>query len=317
MKGYSPRTVALHRFHLQHFFVWCQERSIARPTEVTRDLLQRYQRRLFLHRKPDGEPLSIQTRNMKLSTVQLLFRWMVKEGLLLTDPSQHLEHAKVGFRLPKKVLTHVEVEQVMAKPDITKTLGLRDRALMETLYGSAIRRAELVSLKVEDIDLTQGLLYVRQGKGGKDRVVPLGERAIAWLRKYIEDAREKLLEDPGEQTLFLTRYGGGFNTGSLTQLVRAYLDGTVGNGRGACHALRHAAATAMLENGADIRFIQVFLGHAHVTSTEVYAHVAITKLKEVYDRTHPSAQLARAPEEKPVPDPRALLEEMLADDEDG
>lgn len=167
-------------------------------------------------------------------------------------------------------------------------LGLRDRAMLEVFYSSGIRRNELVHLEVFDVDAERGTLFVHHGKGGKERVVPLGERAGRWVEKYREDARPKLLVDAHEVTLFLTQFGEPLDDDYLSTLVARYIDeANLGKKKGSCHTLRHSMATAMLENGADIRHIQVMLGHAKITTTEIYTLVSIRKLIDVHAATHP------------------------------
>jgi YD repeat-containing protein len=195
-------------------------------------------------------------------------------------------------------------------------LGLRDRAMLEVFYSSGIRRNELVHLEVFDVDAERGTLFVHHGKGGKERVVPLGERAGRWVEKYREDARPKLLVDAHEVTLFLTQFGEPLDDDYLSTLVARYIDeANLGKKKGSCHTLRHSMATAMLENGADIRHIQVMLGHAKITTTEIYTLVSIRKLIDVHAATHPGARVrprntvAKMPEMEPEP----TRDELLAD----
>jgi integrase/recombinase XerD len=191
--------------------------------------------------------------------------------------------------------------------------GLRDRAILELLYSTGVRRLELIGLSLHDLDATRGTVHVRHGKGDRDRVVPTGERALAWVEKYIEEVRPRLVVNDDETTLFLTQHGHPFTPSALTYIARQYIEAT--GKEGACHAFRHAMATATLENGADIRFIQEMLGHAKVTSTEVYTRVAITKLKAIHAATHPAARLDRKVEVRE--DPRAaLLADLAAESEE-
>ncbi len=172
-------------------------------------------------------------------------------------------------------------------------MGLRDRALLEVLYATGIRRRELTRLSVFDVDHGRGTLFVRQGKGRKDRVVPLGERALAWLAVISTRCASAWSVDPENRRLFLTRTGGEIPVDSLTELARRYVKRAGIDKPGACHAFRHAAATAMLENGADLRYIQALLGHSTVKTTEIYTHVSIEALKAVHAATHPGARFKR------------------------
>lgn len=203
------------------------------------------------------------------------------------------------------MLTADEAEAVMATPVVTEPLGLRDRAMLELLYATAIRRSELVALKLFDVDYARATLVVRQGKGNKDRVVPLGERAKAWLVAYRDRVRPGLVagRDPG--VLFLSRDGRPMEAKRLSEKVHGYV-AAAGTGKpDSCHLLRHTAATLMLEGGADIRFIQALLGHESLETTQIYTRVSAAKLAEIHAATHPAARLARD---------RALLDAALAGD---
>ncbi len=277
------------------FTVFCQERGITRASEVTKPIVDRYQRHLFLYRKEDGEPLSIGFQYTRLSLLRSFFRWLTKHNYILSNPASELELPKLPIKLPPNVLSISEVEQVLNHPDVTTTLGLRDRVILEVLYSTGIRRMELRKLKVYDVDFTRGVLNVRQGKGRKDRVVPLGERAIAWLNKYLSDVRPSLVVEPDEGWIFLTNRGQCFGIEPLSNVARRHLIASGVRLTGACHLFRHTMATLMLEGGADVRFVQQMLGHAKLETTQVYTHVAITKLKEIHAATHPGAKLRRRP----------------------
>jgi integrase/recombinase XerD len=194
-----------------------------------------------------------------------------------------LEH-----RLPKHVLTKSEVEQVLAQPDTSEPMGLRDRAILETFYSTGMRRLELMGLSVFDLDRERGTVMIRQGKGKKDRMIPIGERAIAWIDRYQTQVRPELVIERGNATLFLTQTGEAFTPDRLTQLVRGYVNAADTGKSGSCHLLRHTMATLMLENGADIRYIQAMLGHAELSTTQIYTQVSIRKLKEIHSATHPA-----------------------------
>jgi integrase/recombinase XerD len=314
--NYSKQTVQTRQKHLRPFFAWCSERGLVKPEEVTSAALGRYQSFLFHYRKASGEPLDVGTQKGMLVTVKMLFRWLAKKGHLPSNPASELELPKTGQRLPQHVFTPEEIEKVLLQPKLETTVGLRDRAAMEVLYSTGIRRFELVGLKVNDLDGPRGVVYVRRGKGDKDRVVPIGERAIAWVKSYLEKARPKLVVDDSQRALLLTQEGEPVSVGALTYLVRQAIEAAGIDKPGACHVFRHAMATAMLENGADIRFIQEILGHAKVTSTEIYTHVAIGKLKAIHAATHPGAKLEK-PKVEAQTDPKdALLAQLEAEAEE-
>jgi len=218
---------------------------------------------------------------------------LAQKNHILYNPASELILPKVPKQLPKDVLTPDEMETVLNQPDITSLFGLRDRAIMETLYSTGIRRLELVNLTIFNVDQTRGTLFVQQGKGNKDRFVPIGERALAWINKYLEEVRGELLVDPNVTTLFITYLGEGFHPNKLTAVIRNYIKQADIGKSGSCHLFRHTMATQMLDNGADVRFIQELLGHACLDTTQRYTHVSINKLKEIHTATHPGANLNR------------------------
>ena len=194
-------------------------------------------------------------------------------------------------RLPTR---HNEVEAVLAQADVTTLVGLQDRAIMETLYSTGLRRAEALNLHLSDLDRHRRVVLVRLGKGNKDRFAPIGERALAWIDKYLNEVRPKLLQDPVQPLLFITGKGRPIHPNGLSARVRGYMNGAGVTKRGACHLFRHSAATLMLDRGADIRHIQAILGHESLCTTQIYTHVSIGKLCEVHARTHPGRRLRRS-----------------------
>ena len=289
--GFSDDTVATRRAYLGYFHEWCKERGLETPIEITRPVLERYQRWLYHYRKSNGQPLGFRTQHTRLQSIKSFFQWMARQNLLLHNPASEIVLPRMEHRLPKYVLTANEAEQVIQQPDVSDPEGLRDRAILETFYSTGMRRMELAGLKVYDIDGDRGTLTIRQGKGRKDRVIPIGERALAWIDKYLRESRPQLLTGFDEGTVFLTHLGEPFDRRQLTALVRRHLiDSEVGK-MGGCHLFRHTVATLMLENGADIRVIQQMLGHVKLTTTELYTRVSINLLRQVYSATHPAAHL--------------------------
>ncbi len=287
--NYSESTVLGRRKCLGYFITWAEERGLVRPSEITKPILERYQRYLYHYRKQNGDPLSFRSQQSRLVPIRAWFKWMTRQNYLLFNPASEIELPKVEARLPKHILTVGEVEEVMAQTDVNDPLGLRDRALLETLYSTGVRRQELANLRMYDLDVERGTLMVRQGKGKKDRVVPIGDRALAWIDRYIQDVRPGLtVGNRSENTLFLTHLGEAFTPGRLSQMVRQYIDQAEIGKSGSCHLIRHTMATLMLENGADIRFIQAILGHAKLDTTQIYTQVSIRKLKEIHSLTHPA-----------------------------
>ncbi len=293
VQNYSERTVENRYLYLGYFIAWCAERDITRPVEVTRPILERYQRMLFHYRKRNGNPLSFRSQHSRLVPVRAYFKWLTRQNVLLANPASELDLPRLEKRLPKHVLSAAEAEQVVNQADVDEDLGVRDRAILETLYSTGIRRMEVIGLHLFDLDVERGTIMVRQGKGKKDRMIPIGDRAAAWIDKYVTDVRPSLVVEPDDGTLFLTNTGDPFTPNRLTQLVRNYVDAAGVGKRGACHLFRHTMATIMLENGADIRFIQEMLGHAELSTTQIYTQVSIKKLKEIHTATHPSARVSR------------------------
>jgi integrase/recombinase XerD len=305
-RGYAVQTVKNRRIELGYFIDWCEDRSIGRPKEVTRALLERYRQHIFQYRtRTGGAPLSFQTQSKRLISVRVFFQWMARARHLLHNPASELELPRPEQRLPRHILTVAEVGQVLNACQLADAsgMGVRDRAMLETLYSTGMRRSELVALRLDDIDLERGTVLIRLGKGRKDRAVPIGERAGRWIEKYICEFRPGYVdgEDPG--ILFLARHGEAMQGKQLSVIVRKTIEAAAldrfknTHPNAACHLLRHACATHMLENGADIRFIQAMLGHSSLSTTEIYTRVSIQQLKAVHERTHP-ARIAKAPDDE-------------------
>jgi integrase/recombinase XerD len=274
--------------------------------------MERYQQWLTHHRNRYGRPLSWRCQVDRLVAVKMFFRGLVREHHLLSNPAAELEMPRTPRRLPRDVLTAAEVEQVLALPDVGTPLGLRDRAILETFYSTGMRRLELIRLQLPDLDLERGTVFIREGKGKKDRVVPIGERAVAWVEKYLAEVRPLLLVGREEGWVFLTHRGRRFAENRLTELCHRYVMAAGVGKVGSCHIFRHTAATLMHEGGADIRLIQAMLGHEHLNSTEIYTKVSIVRLKEIHARTHPGATLDRHREGRPVATPVEDLPGALA-----
>ena len=302
-RAYSARTVEAHKWALRMFVRWAEERDLRTAHQITRPILESYQRWLFRYRQENGKPLGVTTQRMRLGAVQRFFAWLCKDHRLDANPAADLELPRKPYRSLPKALSLPEVEAVLNVPDVTDPLGIRDRAILETLYATGIRRAEVVRLDVDDLDRGRGVLTVRKGKGGKDRVVPVGERALHWMNRYLEHTRPLLETAATDRALFLTGYGERFSATYLGNWVRRVIEAADIGHLGSCHLFRHSCATHMLENGADIRFIQQMLGHARLDTTQIYTEVGILQLREVHARTHPHAtlnSLTKKPENRPI-----------------
>lgn len=301
LMGYREAGVLIRLKALRRFVAWADARGLRSAARVTQPLLERYQRELFLYRKVDGLPLAMTSQQLMLVPLKGFFKWLARSGKIRANPAEELVLPRKPARLPVRVLSVAEVERTIREADTSAPWGVRDRAILEVLYSTGMRRAELAALAVHDWDRGRGTIAIRQGKGGRDRVVPIGDRASMWLGKYLEAVRPGLVRPPDDATLFLTDYAERFEKNRLGDLVRRHLDWAGIRVPGACHLLRHACATHMLENGADIRFIQALLGHADLRSTQIYTHVSIGKLKQVHAATHPADLAYR--EEQPGMNP--------------
>jgi integrase/recombinase XerD len=272
------------------FLAWCGQNCIHTPAQVTTRVLEDYQRHLFDFRKKDGRPLAIASQLTRLSPLKAWFRWMIRRNYMRRDPASELELPRVGYKLPT-VLNKDEAEIVMQQPNVLKPIGLRDRAMLEMLYSTGMRRMELLQLRLFDIDKKYGLVTIREGKGRRDRVVPVGERALFWLEQYLSVTRQKIAKQPDDSVAFLTTGGAPFTSNYLSWLARRYVRAAAVGKNGACHIFRHTMATLMLEGGADIRYIQAMLGHVRLDTTKIYTHVSIRMLKQIHTATHPAARL--------------------------
>jgi integrase/recombinase XerD len=253
--------------------------------------------------------LGLKTQIGRLIAVRTFFKWMARHHHILYNPASELETPRGEKRLPT-VLSVSDVETILNQTNVNDPLGLRDRAILETLYSTGLRRSELTALKVYDLELDKGIVRVDQGKGRKDRLVPIGSRAMAWVEKYLLEVRPKLVQEPDDGTLFLTVDGTSLGA-HLSDLARAYVKQANLGKQGSCHIFRHAMATHMLEAGADLRIIQIILGHESIETTTIYTHVAIDQLKAVHTRTHP-ARLTRASDANAGDDTKARRELITA-----
>lgn len=274
---------------MEMFLAWCAGNRITAPAQVKKTSLESYQRFLFSYRKKNGQPLAVASQHSRLAPLKVWFKWLTNRRYTGQDPAAELELPRVGYKLPN-VMNRDEAERVLSQPNVGEPLGIRDRAMLEMLYSSGLRRMELLHLKLYDVDQKHGLVTVRQGKGKRDRVVPIGERALAWLDVYLNGSRPEIVRKPDNGVVFLTSNGVPFAPNHLSWLARQYVKSArIGKG-GACHIFRHTMATLMLEGGADIRYIQAMLGHVRLDTTQIYTHVSIRMLKQVHTTTHPAAR---------------------------
>ena len=295
--GYAEDTIRARRVALRRFITWCEERSLRDPKDITKPILERYQRHLFYYRKTDGRPISLGGQLQYLAPIKLFFKWLTRENHILYNPASELQLPKQPKHLPRHILSVQEIEAILTEADPSTPQSLRDRAMLETLYSTGLRRMELPGLALYDVDLARRIVMVREGKGRRDRVIPIGQRAVAWIEKYLIESRPQLLVTDHD-ALFVTDYGEPISPEYLANRVKRYmLFAGIENKVGSCHLFRHAMATHMLDNGADTRFIQAMLGHADLATTQIYTHVSIEKLKEIHDATHPAKLTRQTPDD--------------------
>jgi integrase/recombinase XerD len=220
-----------------------------------------------------------------VSTLKRFYQYCLRERRIEADPTLKLDPPKRAPRFPKS-LSENDVEALLAAPDISTPLGLRDRAMLETLYASGLRVSELVSLKTFEVDLSAGVVRV-MGKGSKERLVPLGEEAIDWVQRYIRDGRKDLLKRASSDALFVTQRGAGMTREAFWHLIRRYGTRAIPGKKLSPHVLRHAFATHLINHGADLRVVQMLLGHADISTTQIYTHVARERLKALHAKHHP------------------------------
>jgi len=282
IRGYSELTIDMHDLAIGRFIGWSEQRGVVEPNDITRDVIQAYQRMLFYYRKKNGDPFKQVTQNRVMVTLKVFCRWLVNENHLKYSPAESIELARLPRQLPRAILSQDQIHKILSLPDLSTDIGIRDRAIMETFYSSAIRRMEMIQLQVQDLDIPQGIITIRHGKGGHQRLVPIGEKALQWVIKYMEEVRPKYEVNPTDKTLFLYENGEAMYHSRMSSMVKRYMKKAGIQSDGSCHLFRHACATHLLEAGVDIRLIQQLLGHAKTDTTAIYTRVSIGLLKKVH-----------------------------------
>jgi len=283
---YAPRTVEHYLGQLRPFLTWIEEKGF-RLTEVKpRDLLT-YQTELFAFRRADGRPYSAAYQANRLVVLKHLFRFLYRAGAILYDPAADLELPRLEKRLPRVVLTVAEAKRVIEAPDTKTPHGLRDRAILETLYATGIRVSELGNLTLYDVDTEERVLRIVLGKGRKDRNVPLTRAATAAIESYLAKARPKLQAGRKTRFLFLQDRGGKLDRGTAARIVSRRAAEAGIKKHVTPHTFRHTVATHLLKGRADIRHIQALLGHASLATTQRYTRVEVSDLRQVVERAHP------------------------------
>lgn len=291
-KNYSLATIEARDVYIRYFLIWCDERDLARPQDVTKPILERYQRYLFLYRKEDGQPLTTRSQHTRITLLRAYFKWLARNNHIVYNPASELELPRLERRLPKHVLTIREAETVLAQPDLGTPTGIRDRAMLETLYSTGMRRMELLALHMHDMDADRG--------HGDDppRQRQEGPHDPDWRARSGLDRQVPRRRAPGAGQRWRRRHAVPVELGRGVHAEPAHAAGARSRQRGRHRQDRrlppvpHTMATLMLENGADIRFIQAMLGHADLSTTQIYTQVSIRMLKDIHTATHPGRVIA-------------------------
>jgi len=279
--GLSRNTLDSYRNDLQLFSEWLRRRNPSNSmlTEATNsDLLE------FLASRVAAK-MKASTTSRELSSLKRFYRFLLRQGKIAIDPSLNIETPKLQRHLPES-LSEKEVELLLSAPDLAQPLGLRDRAMLEALYASGLRVSELINLKYSQVSMDMGVLRV-MGKGRKERLAPVGEESLQWLNRYTKEARPLLLNGIVTDTIFVTTRGAAMTRQAFWYLIKRYAQ-LVGIAKQLSpHTLRHAFATHLLNHGADLRVVQLLLGHADISTTQIYTHIARERLKQLHAKHHP------------------------------
>jgi len=276
-EGLARNTLESYRRDLAQLAEWLEKRGSGLFTAGRGDL-EGY----LAFKSPTSKPRSLARL---IASLRRFYRYWLREGKIAIDPTLQLDSPKLPRSLPKS-LTEDDVVALLQAPDDTQPLGLRDRAMLETLYATGLRVSELVGLKVSEVSLSDGVVRAT-GKGSKTRLVPLGEEAIDWIRRYLDEARPQILDGQLADSLFVTQRGGAMTRQAFWYIIKRYT--LIGGIRKPLspHTLRHAFATHLLNHGADLRVVQMLLGHADISTTQIYTHVARERLKQLHSLHHP------------------------------
>lgn len=281
-RGLSRNTLEAYGKDLNEFVQWLEEGPRCSILEAREEELADY----FLRKRQGG--LSPRSLARKASSLRGLYRFLQKEERIGHDPTRLLEVPRGGSALPRD-LTLEEVDRLLGQPDVSVPLGLRDRAMLEILYATGLRVSELLSLRLQDVNLEVGYV-VAYGKGNKERLVPIGEEAAETVKAYAVSARPRLCKAGKVPRLFLNRFGRPLSRQGFWKLLHRYALEAGISSRVTPHVLRHSFATHLLERGADLRSVQLLLGHASISTTQIYTHLNRERLKKIYQKYHPRAE---------------------------
>jgi len=286
--GRSPRTVGNARYELRYFYRYLEQEKIYEIESLTQEVLADYQEDLAFSLTAKGKLLTLCTQIQRLGVVKGFTRFLKLKDYLLHDPGATLDLPRKPQRLPKVILNEPEMQKLLNAPDMQTNRGFRNRIILEILYDTAVRRAELGHIKLQDLDLESGFIHIRSGKGNKDRVVPLSKRVCELTQNYILMVRPHFLNGNKSDYLILNRWGQEMQGHSILNVIYRCVQLSGLKKNISTHTFRHTCVTHMLRNGAPIRHLQEMLGHESLESTQVYTHVTINDLKAVHAKYHPS-----------------------------
>jgi integrase/recombinase XerD len=287
VRNYSARTIADYGYHLNLWTQFLEPEQVCELNRITDGTVAEFQRWLYYHPTRRGAARGVQNQNTVLAAIKSFFRFLKNEGLLVHDPAAAVEYARQPKTLPRSVLTPEEAKQILERVDTSTPVGKRDRAILEVLYATGIRRSELRNLTLNDLDLAEGLVRITLGKGAKDRVVPLGTMAVQALYAYLNDSRPQLLGRGLTDRLFLSYRGHPLDPHTLGALVKRRAQAADIKKLVTPHVWRHTCATHLVQNHASLRHVQDLLGHRSLATTERYLRLTITDLKEAHAKFHP------------------------------
>ncbi len=280
-RGLAENTLSSYQRDLHQFVSWLTEKEIRAVEQVRRNHIMAY---LLGLQKKGRAPATI---SRQLAALKSFYHFLMQEGAVQQDPTTNLDSPKLAKKLPH-VMTPAEVDRLLSMPDAATPSGSRDKAMLELLYAAGLRVSELMALDTTHINLDMG--YVQCfGKGSKERIVPMGSVAAGSLNEYLEEGRKKLKKHPSETALFINKRGSRLTRQGFWKILKKYAQIAGITKEIAPHTLRHSFATHLLENGADLRSVQEMLGHADIATTQIYTHLTKSRIKEVYDKTHPRA----------------------------
>lgn len=290
VRNYSQRTIEEYGYHLKLWNRFLEDKNLSELSHINESTVAEFQRWLFYLPTRRGSVRGVLNQNTVLAALKGLFRFLKAEGLVVHDPAASLEYARQPSSLPRNVLTPQEARAILENVKPATPTGCRDRAILEVLYATGIRREELRNLTLGDLNLGEGLLRITLGKGGRDRTVPLGTLAVAALKDYLSRARSELLGSGHTDRLFLSYRGNPLDSHTLGALVKKYGELAEVKKVVTPHVWRHSCATHLVQNHASLRHVQDLLGHRSLATTEKYLRLSITDLKEAHAKFHPREQ---------------------------